>query len=212
MSRITGNVADMAPRSALGVVRGGLGECWMCQTGVSARASFCHSCGTIQPVRSLNHFERLGLDCRFDIDRQDLEARTAALLRVFRAQTLSGRGPRQRQLASEHMAAVTEASATLGDPVRRAEYLLTLMQDGGTSPTIIALDDVEALKADLKMAADGAAIDRVANQAGRGVEACIRDLSAAFRTHELAEVTGILARLTQLEALSVEARTRRVNA
>jgi molecular chaperone HscB len=182
----------------------------MCQSGVSNKAIFCHECGTIQPARAtLTHFDRLGFDSRFDLDSETLAERYAAQQRIFKAQRFAGRGPRQRQLASEHLEKLDVAYATLCDPVRRAEYLLGLLDDGGTSPVLGPLADVEALRLDLNNALDGAAVDRVANQASRAVETCIRDLSAAFRQHEIAEVSGILARLAQLEAVANAARSRR---
>jgi len=209
MSRIEGNVTDLTPRAQKGVAAGGLYTCWMCQTGVSARAAFCHECGTVQAVRPLSHFERLGFDSRFDIDCAVLDARHAAQVRIFQSRRFASRGPRQAQLAGDHLQVLNEAFAVLRDPVRRAEYLLVLLQDGGASIPEIRLDDVDALKGELHQAADTAAIDRVANEASRGVETCIRDLSAAFRQHAFTDVWGILARLSQLENVARDARTRR---
>ncbi|MBV8061274.1 MAG: hypothetical protein JO253_07090, partial [Alphaproteobacteria bacterium] len=33
--------------------------CWLCQKPASTRAIFCHHCGTVQPVRDIDHFARL---------------------------------------------------------------------------------------------------------------------------------------------------------
>jgi molecular chaperone HscB len=210
MSRIDGNVTDLAPR----ILGGGQGSsttaCWMCQTGLSCRAAFCHDCGTIQAPRALDHFARLGLDCRFDIDRAQLAGRTQAMARIFEAERFAAKGPRQKQLALEHLAAIEEAHTVLRDPVRRAEYLLTLVEgQGASSPVVANSNDIDVLRGQLKTAADSAAVDKVAFAAGQRVEACIRELSAAFRQQSFTEVAIILARLAQFEDIAASARAQR---
>lgn len=210
MSRIDGNVTEMAPRVGATVHAIQAAPCWVCQTTLSARAAFCHDCGTIQPPRGLDHFTRMGIDRRFDVDRAVLDGRYQAMQRIFQNERLLAKGPRQKQLASEQMEAVTEAYGTLCDPVRRARYLLTLVNDAGVSVLAQAnSNDLELLRGQLTDASDAAAVDRVASQAGRGIETCIRELSGAFRQQSFEEVAVILARLAQLEDIAASARAQR---
>lgn len=210
MSRIDGNVTELSPRIGASIQTLQAAPCWVCQNNLSARAAFCHECGTIQAPRALDHFTRMGIDRRFDIEREQLEGRFEAMQRIFQNERLLAKGPRQKQLASDQMSAVTEAYHTLRDPVTRAQYLLSLVDDAGA--TVLAeanSNDLDVLRGQLKNATDTAEIDRVAFQAGRGVEACIRELSGAFRQQSFAEVAVILARLVQLEDIAASARDRR---
>lgn len=208
MSRIEGNVTDLAPHRTDNGHGGAM--CWVCQSPVSTRAAFCLTCNALQPPRALDHFSRLGLVCRFDLDRRELDDRYRALRRVFAMERFASSGLRQRQLALEHLAGVEEAYLVLRDPVRRAEYLLTLVEEPGLTPTVTAnSNDLDVLDAQLQAARDVAAVDRVASWAGRGIEASLRDLSTAFRHQAFAEVAVILARLARLEEIGADARAVR---
>lgn len=209
MNRINGNVTEFAPR-----VAGMSGQltatcaCWICQTSLSARAAFCHECGTIQSSRQVDHFTRLGLERRFDLERHVLDERYAALSRVFQAERFAAKSPRQKQLAADHSSAVEEAYAELRCPVRRAHYLLGLTGDvTETAPD--ANGEAQELQAELAMAADAPAIDRVAFKARHAVEVAIRNLSAAFRQNSYASAALVLASLAQFEDIAASARARR---
>jgi molecular chaperone HscB len=82
-------------------------------------------------VANPDHFERLGLPRRFAVDAASLEAAYLARSRAVHPDR-HGLASGAEQLASlELSAALNEAYATLRDPFRRAEYLLTL--EGGPS-------------------------------------------------------------------------------
>lgn len=210
MSRIDGNVTDLAPRLGATVETLQAAPCWVCQSVLSARAAFCHDCGTIQAPRGLDHFTRLGMDRRFEIELAQLDSRFVTLSRIFKNERLAAKGPRQKQMASDQLSAVTAAYETLRDPVSRARYLLSLVDDAGSTTLAEAnSNDLDVLRGQLEHAQDTAAIDRVAFQAGRGVESCIRDLSGAFRQQSFGDVAVILARLAQLEDIAASARAQR---
>jgi molecular chaperone HscB len=207
MNRIDANVTELMPKSSSGFKASMSSSCWVCQTNLSARAAFCHDCGTIQPCRSLDHFTRLGFDRRYDIDRALFTDRFEAMRRVFLAERFTAKGPRQQQLATDHLSVLEEAYAVLADPVRRADYLLNLVD----APPVPVEDNpvIIDLKLELSGAADAAVIDRVAHKARHGVELAMRDLSGAFRAQNYTEAAIVLARLTQLEDIAATARVRR---
>src|ERR1700722_18869368 len=101
-------------------------HCWLCQKPVSARAFFCHHCGTIQPVRALDHFVRLGLERRIDIDLEQLEHQYQALSRTLDPQRFMIRGIGERGHAAKQLDALNEAYDTLHEPLRRGRYWLSL--------------------------------------------------------------------------------------
>lgn len=76
-----------------------------------------------------NHFERLGVPERFDLDREMLEGNYLERSRLVHPDRFASASPGEQRLAMERAAALNEAYRALRDPVRRAEYLVHL---GGT--------------------------------------------------------------------------------
>lgn len=213
MSRMDGNVTDFAPHTRHGNDTGAC-QCWVCQTNVTERAAFCHTCGSIQPVRNMNHFQRLGMSARYDLEHETLTAHYTALQRIFTQDRLQQLGPRQKKMVSEHQAALETAYGVLSDPLKRAEYLLSLLdpQDATSDAANLAMIEGETftLRRELEKASSSADIDRVACKARHGMEVALRDLAQAFRSHTFATVSAILTRFRQLEDIAAQARDRRV--
>ena len=196
------------PRIA-GTITGAMQPSWLCSRSVSARALFCHGCGAVLPPRELDHFARLNLECRFNIDLEQLGRQHAGLTRALDPDRFVARGARQQAHARAQAEAMTAAYEVLRDPVRRARYLLEMLgiERVAASPA----DDPAAmdLRGDLAAAPDAAAVDRVALDVVHRIEACIRDLSIAFRTGLTGNAARVLARLEDLEAIAEAARERR---
>ncbi|MBP2294206.1 Fe-S protein assembly co-chaperone HscB [Azospirillum rugosum] len=198
-----------------GAIDGDLEPCWQCGRSVAARAFFCHSCGAVQPPRPLDHFTRLGLEARFDIDLETLARQHAGFSRSLDPDRFAARGARQQANARAQSDALTEAFETLRDPVRRARYLLALT--GATPPPgleaaadeVAEDEEVAALARQLDAAQDVAAVDRLAAEVGQRIESCIKYLAIAFRNGQTDNAVRILARLERLEALCADARRRR---
>lgn len=87
-----------------------------------------------------NHFERLGLPRRFLVDAADLERAYLARSRALHPDYHQLGSSADQTASVELSAALNEGYATLKDPFRRAEYLLSL--EGG--PTASELKDVPA--------------------------------------------------------------------
>jgi molecular chaperone HscB len=134
MSRIDGNVTELSPRIGASIQTLQAAPCWVCQSNLSARAAFCHECGTIQAPRGLDHFTRMGIDRRFDIEREQLEGRFEAMQRIFQSERLARQRPAPEAAGRLiKCLPLTEAYHTLRDPVTRAQYLLSLVDDAGAT-------------------------------------------------------------------------------
>jgi len=105
---------------------GGETYCWLCQKPMSTRALFCHACGAIQPVRAIDHFARLGLECRLDVDAEILERQYATLSAMLSPERFLIRGLGERGHAAKQLEALNEAYETLRVPLRRGRYWLQL--------------------------------------------------------------------------------------
>jgi len=79
----------------------------------------------------VDHFERLGLPRRFDLEPAALERAYLAHSREVHPDFHQLGGSSQQRASLEAASAVNEAYATLRDPFRRAEYLL--QREGGPS-------------------------------------------------------------------------------
>lgn len=183
-------------------------HCWLCQKGVSARALFCHHCGTIQPVREIDHFARLGLERRIDIDMELLDHQYAALGRTLDPQRFMIRGMGERGHAAKQLEALHEAYETLREPLRRGRYWLTLnAQEFKQAVEVNPL--VKSLRHELDAAAEPSHCDRVAHKAGQAMEQGIMGLMQALRGQKWQEANAVLVELDGLEAILGDVRVRR---
>jgi molecular chaperone HscB len=73
-----------------------------------------------------NHFELFGLPARYAVDAAALDDAYRALQRVVHPDRHASSDDAARRLALQAAARVNEAYRTLGDPVDRARYLLSL--------------------------------------------------------------------------------------
>lgn len=197
------------PRIA-GTIEGDMQPCWLCGRSVSSRALFCHSCGAVQPPRGgVDHFTRLGLERRFDIEPETLTRQFTGLGRALDPDRFLARGKRQQEYARAQADALAEGYEVLRDPVRRARYLLHLLGAGPLENDPGEPADVTALRAELAAATDPLVIDRLALDVEQRMEACIRELAMAFRAGLTATARRVVARLEELEDIAAEARARR---
>ncbi len=184
--------------------------CWICQKGNPLRALFCQHCGTIQPVRSIDHFARLGLERRIDIDLEALDRQYAALMRALSPERFAIRGMGERGHASKQREAIEEAYQTLRDPLKRGRYWLALHQK--------EVDEKEAtnpLVAELRYELDNASLapqcDRVAQKAGQAMEQGVVGLMQALRNQNWQLANALLLEVDGLESILSDVRDRRLN-
>ncbi|MFY9287054.1 MAG: molecular chaperone DnaJ [Alphaproteobacteria bacterium] len=191
-----------------GMANGGL-HCWLCQKAVSSRALFCHHCGTIQPVRDIDHFARLGMERRIDIDMELLEHQYAALSRTLDPQRFMIRGIGERGHAAKQLEALNEAYEVLREPLRRGRYWLALnektAQEASDSNPF-----VKELRGELDKASAPSHCDRVAQKAGQAMEQGIMGLMQALRGQKWKEANDTLTEIDGLEAILGDVRMRRL--
>lgn len=203
MTPTEGDHDGPSPRIA-GAIDGDLHSCWMCGKAVNVRAFFCHACGSIQPPHDIDHFKRLGLERRFDLELDRLDHQRQGLAKALAPPRFETRGQRQRDFARQQIEALEAAYAVLRNPVRRARYLLELE---GIVPPIEAEPDPLATEVD--NVADVALCDRLGAQVASEVAACVSGLAQTFRRGALTEAARALSRLERLEAVATQIRARR---
>jgi len=189
--------------------------CWRCRALVGIEAAACKGCGVLQPPRPVDYFTRLGLKRAFGIERAELERHYFDLQRRFHPDRFAGRPAEERALALRHATALNEAYDRLKTPLRRAEYLLTLLDPAYKRDDSVTEKDPELLMEALEKrealaeAADTVAIDRLASAARVETEACLVRIARAFDSASLAEADRDIARLKYLSKFLEDARDRR---
>ena len=183
-------------------------HCWLCQKPVSTRALFCHHCGTIQPVRDIDHFARLGLERRIDINLEIMERQYAALSRTLDPQRFLIRGIGERGHASKQLEALNDAYETLRDPLGRGRYWLR-MNEKNFNAAVAANPLVNELRLELTAAAEPCQCDRVAQRAGQALEQGVMSLMQSLRGEDWQQANQTLIELDGVETILNEVRGRR---
>ena len=88
----------------------------------------CVHCHAVQPVDPKSDFFGVfGISTAFSLDVEDLEKRYKELTKILHPDRFARSDPQARRASLERSVQLNEAWQTLKDPVRRAEYLLSLL-------------------------------------------------------------------------------------
>jgi molecular chaperone HscB len=100
--------------------------CWSCQKA-AGDGVLCLHCKAVQPPDAkADYFRVLGIPTEYAVDVSDLEQRYKEMTKVLHPDRFARADPKARRASLERSVQLNEAWQTLKDPVRRAEYLLSL--------------------------------------------------------------------------------------
>lgn len=182
--------------------------CWFCQNPLSPRALFCNHCGAIQPVRALDHFTRLGLERKIEIDFSTLERHFSTMQKTLDPDRFAIRSATERVHATKQLEALVAAYDALRDPVQRGRYWLKL-HDKVIANTTIANPLVQKLQEACEEAASAPDIDHVARQASQALEDGVMKLMLSLRQQNWQNANQILLELDCMEIILNAARGKR---
>ncbi len=189
--------------------------CWSCKGPVAARALFCHTCGAVQAPGSIDHFTRLGLDISYDVDDEKLEKQYLGFQRVLHPDRFAGKPARERAIAEAQAVALNDAYETLGDPLKRATYLLKIkgvLSEAAADKTVhdpaLLMEAMEQREA-LAEAESADAIEKLTVDAAGDAIAMLSEISKAFAADDLEAANRATLRLKYLRKFLEEARLRR---
>jgi molecular chaperone HscB len=209
------NVPQTSASPAAPASRGAAAACWLCRGPLEARALFCPTCKVVQPPAAIDHFARLDLPRRFDVDTAELDRRYFALQRQLHPDRFASRSARERAVSQSQAVALNEAYEILKDPLSRAEYMLKLHgvdvnPDGCNTvrdPTLL-MEQMERREA-LAEAATREAVDAIAAETRGEMDRGLKAASAAFDRNDLETAEVEITRLKYLSKLLDETRMRR---
>src|SRR5436189_1172312 len=104
----------------------GEAECWSCSSPLALSEHFCSTCGKVQPVRPMTHFEFFGLRKKLNIDEQKLQRDFYALSRKLHPDVYARASGNEQDWSLQKTSQLNDAYRTLKDPILRTQYLLTL--------------------------------------------------------------------------------------
>ncbi len=100
--------------------------CWSCQKA-AGDGVLCVHCKAVQPPDpGADYFRVFGIQTAFDLDVADLERRYKELTKMLHPDRYARADALARRASLERSVQLNEAWQTLKEPVRRAEYLLSL--------------------------------------------------------------------------------------
>ncbi len=100
--------------------------CWSCQKA-AGEEMLCAACGAVQPPDPrADYFAVLGTPRAYAVDLAAVEERYKELTKRLHPDRFARSDPRARRASLERSVQLNEAWRCLRDPVRRAEYLLSL--------------------------------------------------------------------------------------
>lgn len=101
-------------------------ECWSCSSPLAVSEHFCSTCGKVQPVRPMTHFEFFGLRKKLNIDEGRLQKDFYALSRKLHPDVYARASGNEQDWSLQKTSQLNDAYRTLKDPVARTQYLLSL--------------------------------------------------------------------------------------
>ena len=111
--------------SAVNVIEGEA-ECWSCSSPLAVSEHFCSTCGKVQPVRPMTHFEFFGLRKKLNINEQQLQKDFYALSRKLHPDVYARATANEQEWSLQKTSQLNDAYRTLKDPIARTQYLLSL--------------------------------------------------------------------------------------
>ena len=104
----------------------GEAECWSCSAALAVSEHFCSTCGKVQPVRPMTHFEFFGLRQKLNLNEQQLQKDFYALSRKLHPDVYARASGNEQEWSLQKTSQLNDAYRTLKDPVARTQYLLSL--------------------------------------------------------------------------------------
>lgn len=169
-------------------------SCWHCAGPVTARALFCHGCGSIQPPAPADPFTRLGLAATFEVEMAAIDRQVAGFTRILAPERFQARGATAQAHAAAHRDALNQAAAALRDPAARARALLDLAEIAPPPPTGGGSWEIA-----IAVAPDAASRARAVEVVKTDMQAELRLLLDAFR---LSDLHLAATRLTRIETMA----------
>lgn len=114
------------PNNSLHILHDGHHLCWSCKEEVG-EGPFCSHCVKIQPLEEISdYFALFGFEPKFNIDADSLQKPFIELSRKMHPDFYGQLSDSEQVIARDNTAYLNTAYGVLKDPIKRADYLLSL--------------------------------------------------------------------------------------
>lgn len=160
---------------------------------------------------SENYFELFGLPVSFRVDNAELAVRYRELQKVVHPDRFAAQGERSQRLSLQGATMVNEAFATLKDPLRRAQYMLSLKGLGsdGQSQTLndpaFLMQQLELREslAEVRHAEDPyARLDSLMRDIGEMIEAQVASLAVQLEDGDQGQLAAAAESVQKMQFLN----------
>jgi len=167
-----------------------------------------------------NHFELFSLPVSFDVDSTSLSARYQDLQRSIHPDNFTNATDREKRLSMQQASVINEAYQSLKDPLKRAQYLLSLSGIDVKSDSNTVMDTAflmqqmelrEALDETMDASDPLAAVESFSADVVKRINDLISQLQACFSDNTAAsmeQANGLTLQLQFLYRLREEAEDR----
>ncbi len=183
--------------------------CWSCDKPVGD-GLLCAACGVVQaPDAKANHFQVIGVERRFEMDRGDLEKRYKDLTRVLHPDRWVRADAQARRFSLSRSVQLNDAWRTLRDPVRRAEYLLKLdgidIAEDRAVPPALLMEVMEMREGLAEARGDRARVEAMAAAVRARRDQELGAVTAGFASGDVNAVSGALVKIRYFDRFLEEA-------
>ncbi|GGF73702.1 co-chaperone protein HscB [Terasakiella brassicae] len=185
--------------------------CWSCKGPVSGGDLFCETCHAVQPPGHIDHFSRFGLQKAYSLDVDGLERSYFELQRHLHPDRFANKTPKEKTLSQQQAVSLNEAFEVLKDPLKRADYLLSVLgmtgisHDHTVNDPVLLMEAMETREA-LMEAQSVDTVNALSDKARRDVRDCVRAIAQAFDQEQYDEARKLALRLKYLTKLLEETR------
>lgn len=121
------------PDNSIPTIHDGHHLCWSCKEEVG-EGPFCGNCVKIQPLEEISdYFALFDIKPRFDIDIADLQKPFIELSKKMHPDFYGRMSDSEKIIARDNTAYLNSAYNVLKDPIKRADYLLSLLAENTKS-------------------------------------------------------------------------------
>jgi molecular chaperone HscB len=200
--------------------------CWSCQKA-AGDGVLCAACNAVQPADpKADYFRVLGIPRAFAVDLVDLERRYKETTKILHPDRFARADAQARRASLERSVQLNEAWRTLKEPIRRAEYLLSLYgvdigeRAGGSEqssghvtlpvPQVVLMEVMELREAlaEAQSNKDAREIDALVAKVRSGLDKAMADVAGGFLATppELSTITARLVAVRYYRRFLDEAR------
>ena len=181
-------------------------KCWDCGAKVKKNNFFCSECNKIQEPQNYNEFELLGIDKKFDLDKEVLEHNYLKLQQVLHPDNFSTLSDKEIKYSTIFSSMVNNAYYKLSNANLRAEALLKLeglnnSDESETFQNTEVLEEILEIQNKCNNESDEKVIKDTSIELDNKISKTLSELSSSFDQEDYKKASQLNIKLSYLEKI-----------